>query len=187
MNVYRAASAIIGLGISTVLVSQYVAHEKKPDQPTLASTLDAGAGATVGGLQEGADQESLAETGDSRFVEQELEDIESPFTRETVLALNAIVERSLSAINEFDDARKQAEATSTQGQAELLAVYQAISERAALARRDMAGEGNRMLNSGEQYNQAIFAAMVHFVEQVDDEVRREIETVQVVGGDEAES
>ena len=39
----------------------------------------------------------------------------------------------------------------------------------------MAASSDRMKSSGEQYNKAIFAAMVKFVEGVDKEISEEIE------------
>lgn len=122
----------------------------------------------------------------STFVEQQLVQLGSPFTRETVLTLNAIVARSLSTINAFDDAREQFDASDRKSAAEMLTMFQSLANQAALARQDMDAEVERLQNSDEPYNKAIFAAMVHFVDDVDEEIRAEIELlsdVQVLGAE----
>ena len=110
-----------------------------------------------------------------KFVEQKLEDLTSPFTKETVLALNAIVSRSLSAIESFDKARRELENDNDEIQrVEMLATYTKLSQSTRQARGDMATAAERLRSSGENYNKAIFAAMVQFVNNVDEEIHAEI-------------
>ena len=109
------------------------------------------------------------------FVEQKLEDLTSSFTKETVLALNAIVSRSLSAIERFDEARRDFNNDSDDAQrVEILATYTELSNTTRQARKDMDAAAKRLRNSGEHYNEAIFAAMVEFVNKVDNEIHAEI-------------
>ena len=110
-----------------------------------------------------------------KFVEQKLEDLTSPFTKETVLALNAIVSRSLTAIDTFDQTRRELNDNTNDAQrVEILATYTELSNTTRQARDDMAAAAERLRDSGERYNEAIFAAMVEFVNNVDKEIHQEI-------------
>lgn len=115
-----------------------------------------------------------------RFVEQELDQLGSPFTRETVLRLNAIVSRSLSAIEDFDRARTEpASSGGAQGPAapdrsRVLERYTELSRQAAQARADMSAAAREVRGSGERYNDAILTAMAHFVDDVDEEIGEEL-------------
>lgn len=113
----------------------------------------------------------------SQFVEQELDDLTSPFTKMRVLNLNAIVARSLSAIEAFDEARKELKADDEASVRSVLKTYAQLSEQARLARDDMQAASEQLKSSGEQYSKPIFAAMVHFVDDVDQEIRDEHESV----------
>lgn len=113
----------------------------------------------------------------SQFEFQELDDIESAFTKETVLKLNAIVARSLAAINAFDKARKM-RTDDAQGTAELLEKCSQLSENASKAKADMDSAAKVLRESGETYNEAIFSAMVEFVDKVDKELHDEVETLR---------
>ena len=110
-----------------------------------------------------------------KFVEQKLEDLTSPFTKETVLALNAIVSRSLSAIESFDETRREIKNDNNDVQRdEVLATYTKLSRETKQAKDDMAAAAERLRDSNERYNKAIFAAMVQFVNNVDNEIHSEI-------------
>jgi len=191
MKVYRTVAIIVSLAASLPLYSAYVSHashaEVVSDPEATAcgesEKLSSGCGlARTEGIGEpdavGEVESQLSDADSSRFVEQELENLASPFTKETVLALNSIVERSLSAIEEFDDARKQFVSGDDVLAAEAMIVYRSLSARAESARSDMGAERDRLLHSDERYNEAILAAMVHFVEQVDEEIRQEIQFLQ---------
>ncbi|QEG20676.1 hypothetical protein [Mariniblastus fucicola] len=105
------------------------------------------------------------------FEFQELEQLSSPFSKKTVLALNEIVARSLATIEAFDDQRRKADDHS-----ERLKIYERLSIQAHQARSDMSAAGKRLRDSGEAYNEAIFNAMVRFVDDVDEEIRAEIDS-----------
>ena len=110
-----------------------------------------------------------------KFAEQKLEDLTSPFTKETVLTLNAIVSRSLTAIETFDETRRELNNNTDDAQrVEILTTYTELSNTTRQARDDMAAAAERLRDSGERYNEAIFAAMVEFVNNVDKEIHQEI-------------
>lgn len=111
----------------------------------------------------------------SEFELQEIEQLDSPFTKETVLELNTIVGRSLAAIDAFDTARKvQNDETAIANQ---LDKFKKLSKQASDAKVDMDAAKERLLKSGEKYNDEIFQAMVRFVDEVDKEIRDEISTL----------
>lgn len=111
----------------------------------------------------------------SKFERLELDQLSSPFTKKTVLKLNKIVGRSLAAVQEFDRIRRTPDAGSTR-----ISDYRTLSATANAARSDMSAASVQLRNSGERYNEAIFAAMVRFVDDVDDEIRAEVEQVSAV-------
>ncbi|WP_171183078.1 hypothetical protein [Alienimonas chondri] len=120
----------------------------------------------------GAKDAEPAEATASPFIEQELDQLGSPFTRETVLELNEIVARSLTVIERFDEVRMQSDAaTAPVSPGE---VYGELSERADRARADLNATATRLRDSDERHNAAILAAMVRFVDGVDREIREEI-------------
>ena len=191
MKVYRTVAIIVSLAASLPLYSAYVSHASHAELvsgpeatacgPSEKLSSDGGLAHTEGIGELDAVHEldnQLADADSSRFVEQEIENLVSPFTKETVLTLNSIVARSLSAIEEFDEARKQFVSGDDVLVVEAMKVYRSLSARAASARNDMGAERDRLLSSDERYNEAIFAAMVHFVEQVDEEIRQEIQYLQ---------
>lgn len=110
--------------------------------------------------------------GAARFVEQELDQLSSPFSRETVLELNAIVARSLDVIEEFDTARREHAVRPSSATGGL---YADLAQRADGARVDMAAAEQRLRQSGERFNEAILAAMVRFVDGVSTEIALETE------------
>lgn len=120
----------------------------------------------------------------SQFVEQELNQLRSPFTKERVLELNAIVDRSLQAIGKFDGARKRLE-TGQESTAQTAATLVALAAEAKEAQLQMAAAKARLVASGEHYNESILAAMVRFVEDVDQEIGLEaarVDARQNIGG-----
>jgi hypothetical protein len=113
----------------------------------------------------------------------------SPFERETVIRLNAIVQRSLDAINEYDGRRKEireaaavaaapgaddaARAKATEG----ISFIDGLYDRAKAAFDDLKVAENDVKTSGEFYNDAILAGMVTFVTKVEVELREEKESL----------
>ncbi len=161
MNVYKATSLIVAISVIGSLVRVSVFSDTGSEQVVIHGVS------------------SLVLNEESRFVEQELDDIESPFTRETVLKLNSIVGRSLSAINEFDQLRSTASVADDRDPSRLLAVYQELSTKASAAQVDMGQESSRLVSSDEHYNEEILAAMVYFVSQVDSEIREEADALRL--------
>ena len=150
----------------------------------LASAADGCDARATGLVQQGqeatAAAAATADLESTTFVEQGLAHLESPFTRATVLELNAIVKRSLSVITEFDAIRQRLRSTDEPSTANPLSAYDALSADAARARTDMDEAEKRVRSSGEPYNEEIRAAMVHFVGHVDDEIRSEAEKLRMV-------
>ncbi|MEM7586621.1 MAG: hypothetical protein AAF560_24745 [Acidobacteriota bacterium] len=123
------------------------------------------------GVDPAAKSQASAES--SQFVEQELGQLRSPFTRETVLELNAIVARSLSVIGRFDTARKEHAASPSTATPQTLETYASLAAEAISAREDMSAANQRLRRSGEHFNEAILAAMIRFVDGVPEEIEQE--------------
>ncbi len=123
----------------------------------------------------------LAASDRSRPVVYGKNEARSPFERETVIRLNAIVQRSLDAINEYDGRRadiiaaadaaaggdEDARVKAKEGEAFVSGLY----DRAKLALDDFKTAENDVKTSGEDYNAAILAGMVTFVTKVEAELR----------------
>lgn len=113
----------------------------------------------------------------------------SPFERETVIRLNAIVQRSLDAINDYDGRRAEilaAADAAAAGDAEArvkaeegAAFVRDLHGRAKLALEDLMTAENDVKTSGEVYNAAILAGMVTFVTKVEAELRTASENLDV--------
>lgn len=121
------------------------------------------------------------------FVALGLEGFSSPFTRETVIRLNAIVGRSLAAIREYDGTIKDVQRAVEGAGASTkdwdaahtgIARLKILSREAEAARAEMAVAEAELKSSGEKYNDAILAGMVAFVVKVDDELRGAIEELE---------
>jgi hypothetical protein len=119
--------------------------------------------------------EEVSQDESFAFESLELEHLSSPFKRETVLELNAIVARSLAAIQAYDLARRKPLDGDVSA---ALGVYERLSVEARQARADIAASGKRIRESGEEHNRAILAAMVRFVDDVDKEIRESVQTLR---------
>lgn len=120
-----------------------------------------------------------------KFIEQGAADVGSPFTKPTVLKLNAIVQKSKNIIDRFDHdvpairaavaagakrgATKAARARATVS----LGSLATLSERARINLADMKRAERGVRTSGEKYNDTILSAMVAFCVDVDTELRTE--------------
>ena len=102
----------------------------------------------------------------------------SPFSKETVLKLNAIVQRSKDAIDELDALQKTIRREGLPDEDQLLNQTKALSKQAADARKDMRRAVNELNSSGEDYSSETLAGMVKFVRQVDNEIRKELQKLQ---------
>lgn len=129
-----------------------------------------------------------AAPADSRpvLVKQELNQLSSPFTKPTVLMLNAITARSKVTIDAYDKAipgiraavaaRNGGAAARGRRQA-AMARLNALAAQAAQERIDMKRAERRVRTSGEKYNDTILTAMVDFVVNVDTEIHGERATL----------
>lgn len=120
-----------------------------------------------------------------QFVEQGPDQLSSPFTKTTVLRLNAIVRKSKDIIDRFDRdipgirasvaagaRRGAAPAARARAQTQLGALA-ALSERARVNLAEMKRAEHRVRTSGEKFNDTILSAMVAFCIDVDSELRTE--------------
>ena len=120
-----------------------------------------------------------------RFVEQGADDLSSPFTRSRVLMLNAIVARSLSVVRTYDREieglrarlagamREGAGAAARADARAARADVEALAASSRRAMRDMRSAEAELLTGKEKYNDALFAAMLRFVGDVDAEIGAE--------------
>ncbi|MGF1544404.1 MAG: hypothetical protein ACFB00_07890 [Parvularculaceae bacterium] len=129
------------------------------------------------------------EDGEKRTLLRQIpvEQAHAPFTRETVTKLNAIVRRSLDAVNEDDedletmraavDAAAAEDATDeARAQAsEAVQTLMALKERSAGALADMDAAVAELKASDEKFNENILEGMIIFVRRVEKEIRLEYE------------
>jgi len=129
-------------------------------------------------------QAAASAAADPEFVELGLDQFSSPFSKRTVLELNAIVGRSLAAIKEYDGAvpavqesvdASLADKSSAKARAkarENISRVERLADEATSARADLRAAEAALKASGEKYNDAILAGMIIFVEKVDDELQQ---------------
>ena len=130
-------------------------------------------------------QTPAARSPNEKFVELQPDQLSSPFTKPTVLKLNAIVRRSKAVIDEFDHsipairkavsagAAKSASATTKAHARTEFARVVAMRQQAAVASADMKKAEHIVRTSGEKFNDTILSAMVQFVMDVDHELANE--------------
>ena len=116
--------------------------------------------------------------GKGEFEMQELEQLSSPFTKERVIMLNAIVRKSLDIINEYDGVRRAYEKSDGKSTSDFQVKLKEFSKKALAVREEMAEAKKDLVSSGEKYNEAIFAGMVKFVHDVDNELRNKIKMME---------
>jgi hypothetical protein len=161
------------IGVSILMSTLAACVGDGEPSPTVVSQLE----------EDAAANELAAAAPDAEFVELGLDQFSSPFTKETVLRLNAIVGRSLAAIREYDGAINAIERSIDAARAEGatkserakandgIAQVARLSVEATAARADL-GAAEAALTAGrEQYNEVILAGMTTFVAKVDDELR----------------
>jgi hypothetical protein len=185
MTGHRSAGRPERAAISVIALGFFLSAFGDPNAAAKPATLAGGAG-TQPRTQPASARPPEAASG---FVRIDPEDLRPAFTRETVIRLNAIVRRSLEAIEEYDDAigeiRASARAAGRDGatgtirrDAERgLAQLRDLSARSRSALRDMNAEITRLEGSGETYNKTILAGMAHFVRTVESEIRAEKEQI----------
>lgn len=121
--------------------------------------------------QEHSNKENLVEIVPSDF--------QPTFTKHTVIKLNAIVSRSLEVINEYDkiinDVRERAESQPKTSEEKMLVEKEVariadLSVRSKLVLDELLKAEKALKASGEVYNRTIFAGMMIFVENVEQEI-----------------
>ncbi|GAB2191641.1 hypothetical protein MAH1_32490 [Sessilibacter sp. MAH1] len=127
-----------------------------------------------------------------QIVELLPEDFKPAFTKETVIKLNAIVHRSFEAINDYDesvkaargaliDAAKPDASEETKAMAmKKLAHISELNKQSKAALSDMKAAETELRNSDEEYNSAILAGMVDFVEDVEREISSQYTKLQAM-------
>lgn len=167
---------LICIATMQAVVSPAIAQSEPP-------TEDSAAG--------GAPQQGVAASSpDDQFRELGLEDIESAFTRETVLKLNAIVSRSLDTVTRYDDeipkiemAVEMATGPDADGKARSdaeagLALLATLSEQASAAHADMLVASEQVRTSGEKFNAPLLSGMNRFVRRVDEEILEKLQALK---------
>lgn len=97
-----------------------------------------------------------------------------PFTQETVVKLNAIVRRSIEALDELDRLTPQLGEARQSGDAARLAQItdqlRAIEQQAMVANTDFQAEKAALIAREEYYDKPILAAMEYFVAEAPKEI-----------------
>ena len=129
-----------------------------------------------------ADDEAVDGVTRQKFVELFPSDLKPAFTQNTVVKLNAIVRRSLDAINEYDeiikDVRVAVDKVVTENAVpdlkeqagQKVAQITVLDQASKSALSDMMAAATELRNSDEVFNRAILAGMVDFVEDVEREI-----------------
>ena len=133
------------------------------------------------------DAAPVHEQAPEAFAEVTLDEMHPMFTRETVIKLNAIVQRSLDTVKMYDksikDIRGSIDAATMDG-ATAEAREKAVADIAKLeewrmatklAKEDMDAAVEELKASDEVYNENILAGMTIFVDKVEKEIREEHE------------
>lgn len=103
-------------------------------------------------------------------------DIKPTFTRETVIKLNAIVQRSLDTIDEYDALRlKVRDDPERYSSEDLKETLTGMDVEAKAALKDMEAEVARLEASDEIYNAVVLAGMVRFVKDVEEEIETAVD------------
>ena len=127
--------------------------------------------------------ESTAANEAASIVEILPEDFKPAFTRDTVIRLNAIVQRSYTVIAEFDELTKPLPPSSVEnGQRDIMTGRHPQEEqwvandrlqlRSKAARADMTSAVDALKAGNEYYNAAVLAGMSRFVRDVEQEISR---------------
>lgn len=110
-------------------------------------------------------------TADNGLTEVLPEDIAPTFTKATVTKLNAIVRRSLNAIDLYDELRRDVKAAPKKhGMDQTQDALASMDAEAKSALKDMQAEVKRLEASDEIYNAVVLAGMVTFVTRVEAEI-----------------
>lgn len=100
-------------------------------------------------------------------------DIKPTFTKETVTKLNAIVRRSLTTIDAYDELRREVKGDPSKG--DLQSTKDELAEMDTTAKAalvDIEAEVERLEGSDEVYNEVVLAGMVRFVKDVEAEIEK---------------
>lgn len=150
--------------------------EANPDKYFEPATSD-----MVGATGDGNSALKAAEPGDPLSPFNADGTIKPSFETATLLRLNAIMRRAKSTIDKYDKIRPGieklvADAAAAPGDAakaakarEGLDQVRALQTEAIAARKDLAAEGQKLVDSKQYYDQVIFSGMATFATRVEDE------------------
>jgi hypothetical protein len=117
-----------------------------------------------------------------------------PFAPGRVVELNAVVQRSKDAIDQYDKIRPGIEklvaaAKAAPASKDLAArartgitQIEALHAQAAEAKQALSIEGQKLLKSGQFYDTVIFSGMILFVSRVEDELADDIKAMKAATG-----
>lgn len=118
---------------------------------------------------------SLAPKAEQEIVALAPEHFKPAFTKATVIKMNAIVQRSLDVINEYDSIIAEIKNNADPNNAKQLERINDLSMRSKLVLKDMLAAEKELKESDEVYNSAIFAGMKDFVSDVEREISTQSE------------
>jgi hypothetical protein len=154
--------------------------------PATLVALTAAVAALPANAQEPAAQ-AQAEAGQTDTAREELaydavkplgtaapEGYKPPLSAETAIKLNAIVKRSMNALDEFDrltdDFGKARESGDSARIAEISKRFSELEQQAVTAKSDFMAEKAALIAREEYYNKSVLAAMEHYVDQAPGEI-----------------
>lgn len=129
-----------------------------------------------------ADAVQKTEAG-KEIVELQPRDFKPAFTRDTVIKLNEIVRRSHAVISQYDEIvkgiRASVKAASPEAKGKVSQIG-ALAKESKVALSDMMDAVKVLKASGEEYNSAILAGMIDFVQDVEREVSAQQVTLEKI-------
>jgi len=193
VKVRKQGSSII---LATLVIAMTACASSHDDASAAADQNEVVATAVEGKVAKGGEVTNLVDENGNRIVLRagdvlqgdtvfRKNELKPAFTEKTVLKLNAIVRRSLDAVNDYDskieairadvDAAVAADATQAmKAKAQAgLDVVDGYHDVTVKSLADLKAEGEALDARGEYYNKTIFAGMVTFVEHVENEFRSE--------------
>ncbi len=131
-------------------------------------------------------EEAKTAADQKEIVELQPKDFKPAFTRDTVIKLNKIVRRSHALISRYDaiirDARTAVESNDKPAAQKQVAGIKELAQKSTLVLDDMMEAVKELKASGEEYNAAILAGMLDFVEDVEREMNAEQTKLEKVLG-----
>lgn len=144
----------------------------------------------VGANGEGNSINSSAKPGDPLSPFNADGSTKQGFETETLLRLNAIMRRTKATIDEYDQVRPGIEkivgeaiaapndATKNAKARKALEDVRALQAEVLASRKDLEVEGQKLVDSGEYYDQVVFSGMATFVSRVETEFAEDIKATR---------